>query len=161
MVARRGSDTLYRLDGKPLKLRAAITGLESDGWITGSSEEKVARASYTRYDVSRDGPGFALVKLSRVAWCGRDIPGKATVRIGPVTIGKDKQPAIARITETKTVVLHHCVADGVVLTAPAVPWRVEVSIEPTFSPHELDPSSSDRRQLGAVLGVRFQPLFSD
>ena len=161
VAARRGSDTLYRLDGKPLKLRAAITGLESDGWITGSSEEKIARASYTRYDVSRDGPGFALVKLSRVAWCGRDIPGKATVRIGPVTIGEDKQPAIAHITETKTVVLHHCVADGVVLTAPAVPWRVEVSIEPTFSPHELDPSSSDRRQLGAVLGVRFQPLFSD
>ena len=76
VAARRGSDTLYRLDGKPLKLRAAITGLESDGWMTGSSEEKIARASYTRYDVSGDGPGFALVKLSRVAWCGRTSPAE-------------------------------------------------------------------------------------
>ncbi|HSI98606.1 MAG TPA: hypothetical protein VK926_09600 [Gaiellaceae bacterium] len=161
MVARRGNDTLYRLNGRPLRLAAAITGLESDGWMTGSSEEKIARAAYTRYDVSGDGPGFAVVKLSRVAWCGGDVPGAATVRIGPVIIGPDKQPAIGQVTETRTVVLHHCTADGVSVRAPDVPWRVEVEIEPTFSPHELDPSNSDRRQLGAVFSVGFQPLFAD
>jgi hypothetical protein len=158
-VDRRGNDVLYRLDGQPLKLKDAVVGVERDGWITGTGEEKVARASYTRYDVSKDGPGFAVVKLSRVAWCGGDVPGKATVRIGPVTIGSDKQPALATVTETQVKMVHQCVATPFLLAAPPVPWRVEVTIEPTFSPHDLDPSHSDRRQLGAVFFAGFQPLF--
>jgi hypothetical protein len=158
-VERRGNDLLYRLDGQPLKLKHAVVGVERDGWITGSGEEKVARASYTRYDVSKDGPGFAVVKLSRVAWCGGDVPGKATVRIGPVTIGPDKQPAIGTVTDTQVKIVHQCIATPFLLAAPSVPWRVEVTIDPTFSPHDLDPSHSDRRQLGAVFFAGFQPLF--
>jgi hypothetical protein len=38
---------------------------------------------------------------------------------------------------------------------------VEVTIEPTFSPHDLDPSNSDRRQLGATMEAGFRPLFGD
>jgi hypothetical protein len=34
-----------------------------------------------------------------------------------------------------------------------------VTIDPTFVPNEVDPGSSDRRHLGAVLDARFQPLF--
>ncbi len=152
VVGRRRGATLYRLDGRPLKLASGITGIFSDGWMS-------REASYSRYDVSRDGPGFAVVKLSRVAWCGKDVPGKATVRIGPVTIGPDKQPAIAHVTGTQTKILHHCRAKGFALAAPNVPWRVEVTIKPTFSPHDLDPSESDSRQLGAVVEAGFQPLF--
>ncbi len=152
VVARRRGATLYRIDRRPLKLASGITGIFSDGWMS-------RKASYTRYDVSRDGPGFAVVKLSRVAWCGKDVPGKATVRIGPVTIGPDKQPAIAHVTDSQTKILHHCRAKGFALAAPNVPWRVEVTITPTFSPHELDPSNSDSRQLGAVVEAGFQPLF--
>jgi len=154
VVDRRGRDTLYRLDGQPLRLASAITGLYSDGWMAD-------KAAYNRFDISRDGPGFAVVKLSRVAWCGRDVPGKATVRIGPVTIGPDKQPALERVTATQTKILHHCRAKGFLLAVPSVPWRVEVTIDPTFSPNALDPDNSDRRQLGAVLDVDFQPLFDD
>jgi hypothetical protein len=151
---------LYRLDGEPLKLRDAVVGVERDGWITGSAEEKVARASYTRYDVSKDGPGFAIVKLSRVEWCGGDVPARATVRIGPVAVGPDKQPAIAKVTGTQTKVIHQCVTTPFLLAAPKGPWRVEVTIEPTFSPHDLVPSHSDRRELGAVFFAGFQPLFA-
>jgi len=151
-VARRGRDTLYRLDGRPIQLRSAVTGLYSDGWMKD-------KASYTRYDVSRDGPGFAVVKLARVAWCGGDVPGKATVRIGPVTIGPDKQPAIDHVTDTRSKILHQCTDKTVLLAAPSVPWRVEITINPTFSPHDLVPTHSDRRQLGAVVTARFQPLF--
>jgi hypothetical protein len=153
VVAQRDGDILYRLDGKPLRLASAVTGLYSDGWMGD-------HASYNRYDVSHDGPGFAVVNLSRVAWCGKDVPGKATVEIGPVTIGPDKQPAIAHVTATQTKTLHHCTAKGFLLPVPNRPWRVEITIEPTFSPHDLDPSSSDRRQLGAVVSAGFQPLFS-
>jgi hypothetical protein len=161
IVARRGRDTLYRVDGGPLKLTSAVTGIESDGWIAGSSDDpSTARASYTRYDVSRDGPGFADVTLSRVAWCGKDVPGRATVRVGPVAIGPDKQPAIGRVTASETKILHHCRAKGFALPVPNVPWRMEITVHPTFSPHTLDPRQSDRRQLGAVVTkIGFQPLF--
>ena len=57
IVERRGTTTLYRLDGGPLKLASAVTGLYSDGWIGDRDGNGVAEAAYTRYDVSRDGPG--------------------------------------------------------------------------------------------------------
>jgi hypothetical protein len=163
VVDRRGRDTLYRIDGGPLKLRSALIGVESDGWMTGTAEDHVAKASYTRYDVSRDGPGFAFVRLSRRGFCvpGRDVPSRATLRVGPVTIGPDKQPALGSVTSTQTKVLHQCTDEGFTLAAPNVPWRVEITVEPTFSPQEIVPSHSDRRQLGAVVAeARFQPLFS-
>ena len=159
IVDRRGTTTLYRVDGNPLKLGSAVTGLYSDGWIGDRDGNGVAEAAYTRYDVSRDGPGFALVKLSRVAWCGGDVPGKATVKIGPVAIGEDRQPTLNEVTETQVKTVHQCVTTPFLLPAPNVPWRVEVTIEPTFSPHDLDPENSDRRQLGATMDVGFQPLF--
>jgi len=154
VVDSRGRDTLYRLDGKSIRLAAGVTGLYSDGWMAG-------KAAYTRYDISGDGPGFARIKFSRERWCGRDKPGRTTVRIGPVTIGPDKQPALAEVTQVESGVLHSCQAQTLLLGTPGVPWRVEITIEPTFSPNELDPSKSDRRQLGAVLEAGFQPLFGD
>ena len=162
IVERRERNVLYRVDGRPIQLQEALIGRESDGWIIGKSGEHVARASYTRYDVSGDGPGFAVVTLSRLGWCpdpGRRGAGTATVRIGPVAIGPDKQPAIGGATETRTFLVKDCTTNGVSLNAPSVPWRVEVTIAPTFSPNEFDPSKSDRRQLGGVLDIHFQPLF--
>jgi hypothetical protein len=162
VVVRRGGDVLYRIGGQPIRLRAALTGIESDGWMIGSSENKIARASYTRYDVSRDGPGFALVTFSRVEWCPTPKhlgEGRATLRIGPVAIGSDKQPMIREVTATRSVPVKNCVSDGVPLPVPDEPWRVEIEIAPTFVPNELDPNSSERRHLGAVVFARFQPLF--
>ena len=162
VAASRGNDTLYRLDDEVLKLRHAVVGVETDGWMIGSNDDPVARASYTRYDVSRDGPGFAVVKLSRVEWCPQPKTlgeGMATIRIGPVAIGEDKQPAIADVLTTREAVVKNCEITPFVLPTPSVPWRIEITIEPTFVPHEIDPSSSDRRQLGAVVGVDFQALF--
>jgi hypothetical protein len=161
IVARRKNAVLYRLSG-PIKLKEALIGRETDGWIIAPSGKKVARAAYTRYDVAGDGPGFAVVKLSRVGWCPRPglrQVGKAIVRIGPVGIGSDKQPAISHVTDSKRFLVPDCKANGAVLDAPNVPWRVEVAIAPTFVPREIDPSKSDNRQLGGVLDVKFQPLF--
>jgi len=163
VVAQRKNAVLYRLDGKPIKLREALIGRETDGWMIAERGQRVARASYTRYDVSDDGPGFAVVKLTRVGWCpspGKRGAGTVTVRIGPVTIGPDKQPAIGRVTQTRRFVVPDCKANGDTLSPPHEPWRLEITVSPTFSPREIDPSKSDNRQLGAVI-VRagFQPLF--
>jgi hypothetical protein len=154
VVAEKNGGRLYRLDGKPLKLASGYTGLYTDGWMAD-------KAAYTRYDVSRDGPGQAVVTLSRYRWCPHDKPGRATVRIGPVAIGPDNQPAITEVTATRTGVVHACKAIGFALPTPPGPWRVEVEIDPTFVPRELDPSRHDQRDLGAVFNARFQPLFDN
>ena len=44
------------------------------------------------------------------------------------------------------------------LIPATVPFRVEVTIDPTFSPNELDPGASDIRQLGAKPEFGFVPL---
>jgi hypothetical protein len=173
LVARRGDERLYRLDGRPLKLAAAVTGLSFDGWMLDSDlndAKDVATASYTRYDVSHDEPGFVVGILSRVASCGKDLPGIARARVGPVAIGPDKQPTITHVTaawptpqqaaEGKNIV-HQCNATGFSIATPSQPWRLEITITPTFVPQELDPKRfSDRRHLGAVVqNLHFQPLF--
>ncbi len=165
IVAKKGADTLYRVDGGPLRLQSAATGVSSDHWLTGTTDEpNVARGSYTRYDVSQDGPGFAVLQLSRIGWCpspGKRTVGRVTVRIGPVGVGPDKQPAIGHVTGRKTVVVKDCTtAPTVTLAPPDVPWRMEFAVAPTFSPNEVDPTNSDRRDLGAqVTKVGFQSLF--
>jgi len=64
------------------------------------------------------------------------------------------------VTASETKILHHCRAKGFALPVPNVPWRMEITVHPTFSPHTLDPRQSDRRQLGAVVTkIGFQPLF--
>jgi hypothetical protein len=156
IVARVGEYILYRVDEQPLKLAAGVTGIDHDGWISDSDEDGVAEASYNRFDVSRDGPGFAVVKLSRVAACVGAVPAKATVRIGPIGVGPDNQPAIERVTWVQSKMLPDCKTRGFAPPVPSGPWRVEVSISPTFSPHDLDPNLGDRRQLGAVFSAYFQ-----
>jgi hypothetical protein len=159
VVDRRGNAVLYRLDGKPIKLAAAITGLESDGWLIGRNGEKVARGAYTRYQVSRDGSGFVVVQLSREGWCPQPRgTWKGTVRVGPVGIGDDRQPAIETVTGEDTFAAKDCNADGVALPTPSRPWRVEVEVAPTVAPHDVDPRSSERRQLGATMTVELQAL---
>ena len=153
IVARRKNAVLYRIDGKPLKLQEALIGRQTDGWMVGTSDDPVARASYTRYDVSADNPGLAFVQLTRIGWCpkpGLRQTGKVTVRIGPVGIGPDKQPRIERVTETRHFNVRDCEANADTLTPPNVPWRMEITVAPTFVPKEIDPSSSEARRLGAV-----------
>jgi hypothetical protein len=43
IVARRKDAVLYRIDGGPIKLKDALVGQQTDGWMVGSSEDPVAR----------------------------------------------------------------------------------------------------------------------
>ncbi len=141
---------LYRLGGEPVRLRETTTGVAADGWM--SSE-----ASYTRYDVEDLPRGYVKVTLSRVGACFTQLaPADAIVTVGPVGVNEFDQPGIARVTETRKVKVHACQPNPVVVRVPPDPWRVEISLSPTFVPNELDPSLGDRRQLGAV--VSFEAL---
>jgi hypothetical protein len=162
LVRQVRNDRLYRLDGKPMRLAAAITGQESDGWIVGSAEQPdVARASYTRYLVTPTDPNFVVVKLSRIGFCPKPQRGTvATVRLGTVAIGPDKQPSIGRVLKTERKRVRDCNTTGFAFARPDVPWRVEIRISPTARPHDVDPSNSERRYLGATMDVRLESLFN-
>jgi hypothetical protein len=163
VVAERENAVLYRVDGGPVQLQDALVGRQADGWMAGSAEDPVARASYTRYDVSDDEPGLAVVRLARsTRWCpdpSARTTGRATVRIGPLGIDSENQPRIERVTETRTFDVPDCEANGATMSPPNVPWRMEITLAPTFVAAEVDPSRSDRRHLGAVIErAGFQPL---
>ena len=144
---------LVRLNG-PIRLRSNETGISADGWIVGDPGDPSvpARAAYNRFDVSEGGTGTAVVTLSRSTFCpeGVHLRGVARVRVGELTRGADKQPAIGRETDSDTVYVPACAKRTVVLRTPDGPWRAEVEIE-TFVPAEVDPETSggERRALGA------------
>ena len=142
--------TLYRLSG-PIELAENQTGIYGDGWMG-------QRAAYNRFDVSRDGRGFARVTLSREAFCTDvAVPSRMRIRFGPIGVGRDKQPTLASVTASREIVLPPCTAQTVLLRPPGVPWRIEV-IADTFVPAEIDPRQSDRRDLGARVSFGFVGL---
>jgi len=145
-----GDYVVYRLSGSPVRLRQASTGIAADGWM--SSE-----ASYTLYDVMSRGRGYVKVTLSRQGACFPQLePADAVVAVGPVGVNEFDQPGIARVTAQREVKVKACEPNPVVLPVPRQPWRVEISLDPTFVPRELDPNQGDARKLGAVVG--FEPF---
>lgn len=152
VVRQIGTTILYRLDGAPLKLSYAQSGVFSDGWMGRTS-------AYNRFTSATDGPGSARVDLSRAGFCtNAPIPGGAIVKIGPLTIGADKQPHLAAVTAQRLVRVRPCAGgeQTVLLPAPRGPWRVEVTAD-TFVPAEVDPRLSDRRELGVQVSFGFEP----
>nr|MBA2296888.1 hypothetical protein [Actinomycetota bacterium] len=150
--APHGSLQLYRLAG-PLRLTSARAGISGDGWMSST-------AAFNQFATAANPRGYAKVILSRVASCGPDKPGNVTIKVGTVVVGPKKQPVIGRVLEERRAVLHQCKVLGPpeLLIPATVPFRIEVTIEPTFSPNELDPASSDVRQLGAKPEFGFVPL---
>jgi len=156
--------TLYRLDGGPLKLRYSQSGVESDGWMTAPDPKSPALSAYNRFDAASLGPGLVFVHLDRIAWAGKDVPGHVAVRVGTLVVGADKQPAIGHVTASWHLTIHACGRPKLLCSTalhfdnPLRPFRIEISIYPTFSPHTLDPRSSEVRNLGARVTYSFVSL---
>jgi hypothetical protein len=148
-ATRVGIFKLVPLNG-PIRLTGGQTGVYPDGWMGGE-------ATYTKYDVPPGQPGVVKLSLSRSGWCGTDVPGRVTVRLGPVAVDERDQPSIGKVTTTRRDVLHACQTLPYELPAPPGPWRIEVTIDPTFVPRELDPAQSEARQLGAVVSFDYEP----
>ena len=140
---------------QPLRLGHNAIGIEPDGWSTpppGSPPGTPSFAAYNQFATAGNKPGWIRVVVSRAGWRGGDKPGNVTIRAGTLTRGADKQPKLGHVSQ----VLHWVVRAGkersfYVRAAP--PARVEVTISPTFSPHDF--GRSDRRQLGAQIGFTF------
>jgi hypothetical protein len=135
----------------PLRLRASVVGVFADGWAGGFN-------SYTRYSTEGNRTGRVRVVVSRKSWGGPDKTGHVTIRIGPITIGDDKQPHVVRATETRRFDIHSKQERIVVLDAPGPRFRIETTIAPTFVPLQLSPQTeTDARQLGAKVTYEFLP----
>jgi hypothetical protein len=161
-VARGGQEgpNLVRV-GDTFRLRSNQLGVQGDGWFTAPSADVPARAAYNRFEVAGEAPGVAVVMLSRETFCPTPavtLPGEMTVRIGPIAVGEDKQPALGRVTASETRYVPACASREFVLPVPDGPWRIELEGE-TFVPAEIDPQgTSDSRHLAArVVSVRFVP----
>jgi hypothetical protein len=79
------------------------------------------------------------------------------IRVGPVAISPSGQPTIGTVSSRAYGVIHSCEEKSFALPTPPSPWRAEVSIDPTFSPAEIDPKQGDARQLGAVVTFTVVP----
>jgi dolichyl-phosphate-mannose-protein mannosyltransferase len=136
---------------RPLRLRAAVTGLFADGWSGPES-------AYTRYTTEGNKTGRLRLVVSRKDWGGPNKTGHVTVKIGPIVIGDDKQPHVGMPMHVLTFDIHSKDERVLVLKAPGPGFRVEVAVDPTFAPIELSPqTTSDNRQLGAVIRYVFLP----
>jgi len=157
--------TLYRLDGSPLRLAFSQTGVDSDGWMTAPSSDVPASSSYNRFDAATAGNAIAVVKVNRVGYAGHDVPAHVTIRLGTLVVGQDKQPALGRILQERHLTVHSCIdpnrllcATGISMRNPGVPFRIEVTVTPTFVPHDFDPTSPERRHLAVQVSYSFTRL---
>jgi hypothetical protein len=135
-VARQGFWRLYR-SAAPLRLTSVLEGVDPDGWMG-------SKSVYTAYRGPGRAPRYVEILLSRHAWGGPDVPGH--VRVDVRRVGASR-PAAVRVG-----VLHSSAELRFFVRAPARPFRVRISIRPTFSPADF--GFGDQRQLGARPGFR-------
>ena len=145
-----GDYNVQQLAG-PIRLASSTVGVAPDGWMG-------EHAAHNQYDAEPGRPGIARIVVARTAWLGKDVPGKVTVRLGPLTVDENQQPALARVTQVARDEINAGESIPFFLRAPPGPWRAEVEVTPTFSPRELDPSLGDNRQLGAQVSFGYTPL---
>jgi hypothetical protein len=149
VVARRPGQTLYRLDGKPLKIAFTQTGVYSDSWMSRD-------AAYNRFDIPPGTRGLVRIDLVEARCAPGGPTVNATVRVGPLRIGGDKQPELASVTDEVRLPIEQCGQRHPLLRLPGGPWRAEVEVDETYVPAQLDPSSSDARELGLKVGFSFR-----
>lgn len=137
---------VYRIH-PPLRLSEATTGIYDDGWAAGNP-------TYSRFSTPGDRPGYAVVTLSRQGWAGPSPPGNVVIRVGTLVLG-NKQPSIGRVTRTVRWVVESGGFKRFYIPTPRPPFRVELTISPTFVPAEIDPSKSENRAFGAQVSFGY------
>ena len=134
-VAAGGQLTLWRVR-PPLRLRSIVTGVTPEGWSG-------ATASYTRYVLS-PGARQVTVDLAR-----KGLSGLPAARVR-ATIGPPGKP---RWT-LRAVTVPGGGTASLELPVRSVPFVVQLSVTPTFSPSQF--GSSDTRTLGVQIAFRMR-----
>jgi hypothetical protein len=139
---------VYRLDG-PLRLAHSETGIYADGWMGDES-------AFNQYSSPGGRAGNIVIRLGRWNWGGPSKPARVKIRMGPLVKGDDKQPHIGRVTAERDWEIRDSTSRAsFVIPTPKPPFRVEVTVDPTFRP--TDYGESDQRDLGAQVDYEFIP----
>jgi hypothetical protein len=142
LLAQEGRLALYRID-PPLRLTTHLGGIYQDSWMSGF-------AALTHYSTPGR-RGWLNVRVSREGWGGPSPPGKVTIKLGPLA-AVNGQPGIGEPATSRTWTVRSGKAENFVFRTPAVPYRLELYVEPTFSPANY--GVADSRQLGAQVWIR-------
>jgi hypothetical protein len=149
VVAERAGLRLIGLERGP-RVRSLVEGVFGDGWMG-------AVSGYSRYSTPGGAPGTVVVTLSRVGG-GAGIRADVEVRVGTLVFDQHRQPQIGRVTGRRRWQFGNRSepAREFAVPTPPPPFRVEVSVDPTFVPHEVDARSGDLRSLGAQVNYLFR-----
>lgn len=138
-LEQQGGLVLYRIR-PPMRLATAVGGIYGDSWMGNF-------AALTHYTTPRRA-GRLRVRVSREGWGGQSPPGEVTINVG--LLGDlNGTPAISVLTDSETWTVRSGVARSFTLATPKAPYRLEISVDPTFSPASY--GHWDTRQLGAQI----------
>ena len=137
--------SLYKVD-PPLRINSTADGLFQDGWMSD-------RATYTQY--VGDPGGIAQVTVGRAGWGGPDVPGNVKIRLGKLVRDPDGTVRLGKPIQTFDLVVHAGDQQTFNIAPPPPPFRVEVTVDPTFSPAQF--GQGDTRQLGAQVSFLYVP----
>ena len=142
LIEQRGRLALYRID-PPMRLATHLWGVFPDSWMGGF-------AAFNYYATPAR-PGRLEVRVSREGWARPSPPGRVTIKIGPLA-DAGGVPGIGRVTASRSWTIRSARARSFRLATPSTPYRLEVYVEPTFSPASY--GQPDPRQLGAQLELK-------
>lgn len=150
IVAQIGTVRVIRV-GPEMRVRSLVEGVFSDGWMAEFS-------AYSQYSTPAGRPGTVNVRVSR-AGGGANVPAAVEVLVGTLVHDARRHPQIDRVTERRTWQFGNKDQPTRVFSipTPAPPFRVEVRVDSTFKPSEVNPGSGDVRDLGAQVGFGFEP----
>ncbi len=132
---------LYQVD-PPLRLATFLGGVYADSWMGDL-------AALTHYATPRRA-GSLRVRVSREGWGAPSPPGKVTINIG--LLGNlNGTPAISQLLASRTWTVRSGTARAFTLPTPKAPYRLEIRVDPTFSPATY--GQPDLRQLGAQVQI--------
>lgn len=126
---------------RPNRLRAMCLGIYPDGW-TGPAD-----STYFRFAERR--PGWLRIVVSRRDWGGPTGPSPVHVQVGPLRINTNVQPELASVERQTNGSIGSSQSKVVWIRTPGRAFAARVVVDDKFIPHEVDPSSSDTRPLGA------------
>ena len=142
VVASKPPWALYEVR-KPLKLSRVVEGVFPDGWM----------GSFASLTEHTGKSGRLSIGLSREAWHGPGGPAHVRIAVGKAVLGVDGKLMLSEPIARRSFVLPNRRARTVVVPVPKPPYRVEIHLEPTFSPADF--GQADTRELGAQ--VSFGP----
>jgi hypothetical protein len=150
-AAQRKQWTVVRFT-PPLRLAHSVLGIQPDGWIVAPDAKQPAFSAYNQFVTPGNAPGTMFVHVGRVAG---PKPSRVTIRLGTL-VKRDKQPAIGRVTAVRKWSVSAGESRTFAIPTPKPPFRVELTVSPTFVLADLDPRFSDRRHLGVQVGYSFE-----